>query len=90
MGTLQKLDVYLQCVMYKSCTPQICHKASCTVVTTVNGANAQTNATIQTSHPALSPVFGETNALCDSESLLQGVAPSEYHSEWMLTAVGGA
>jgi hypothetical protein len=56
----------------------------------VNGANAQTNATTQTSRPALSPVFGEMNALCDSESLPQGVAPSEYRSEWMLTAVGGA
>jgi hypothetical protein len=60
-------------------------------MTTVNGANARTNAaTIQTSHPALSPVFGEMNALCDSVSLLQGVVPSEYHSAWMLTAVGVA
>jgi hypothetical protein len=59
------------------------------MMTTVNGANAQTNATIQTSRPALSPVFGETNALCDSESLLQGVAPSEYRLEQMSTAVGG-
>lgn len=81
--------VYLQCIIYKSCTPQICHKAWCTM-RSVNGANVWTNATTQTSHLVPSPVSGEMNALCDSESSQQGVVLSGCHSEQMLTAAGVA
>jgi hypothetical protein len=48
------------------------------------------NATTQTSHLVPSPVSGEMNALCDSESSQQGVELSGYHSEQTLTAVGVA
>lgn len=74
--------------MYKSYTPQICHKACCTMTTSVNGANAWTNATIQTSRPVPSQAFGEMNAPYDSESSRLGVVPSGCHFEQMLTAAG--
>ena len=65
--------------MYKSCTPQICRKACCTMMMSVNGANACTNATIQTSHPVPSPVFGAMNAPYDSESSRLGAVLSGCH-----------
>lgn len=76
--------------MYKSCTPQICHKACCTTMTSVNGANARTNATIQTSRPVPSPFFGEMNAPYDYESSRLGAVPSGHHFQQMLTAAGVA
>lgn len=76
--------------MYKSCTPQICRKACCTTMTSVNGANARTNATIQTSRPVPSPVFGEMNAPYDCESSRPGVVLSERYFQQMLTAAGVA
>lgn len=76
--------------MYKSCTPQICRKACCTTMTFANGANARTNATIQTSRPVPSPVFGETNAPYDYESLRPGAVLSGRHFQQMLTAAGVA
>lgn len=76
--------------MYKSCTPQICRKACCTTMTSVNGANACTNATIQTSRPVPSPVFGETNAPYDYVSSLLGAVLSGHHFQQMLTAAGVA
>ena len=76
--------------MYKSCTPQICHKACCTTMTSVNGANAHTNATIQTARPIPSAVFGETNAPYDYESSQLGVVPSGRHFQQMLIAAGAA
>lgn len=76
--------------MYKSCTPQICRKACCTTMTPVNGANARTNATIQTSRPVPSPVFGEMNAPYDCESSRPGAVLSERYFQQMLTAAGVA
>lgn len=75
--------------MYKSCTPQICHKACCTVMTSVNGANVCMNATIQTSHPVPSPFSGETNAPYDYESSRLDAVPSgRHHYQQMLIAAG--
>lgn len=76
--------------MYKSCTPQICRKACCTTMTSVNGANARTNATIQTSRPVPSPFFGEMNAPYDCESSRPGAVPSGHYFQQMLTAAGVA
>lgn len=76
--------------MYKSCTPQICRKACCTTMTSVNGANARTNATIRTSRPVPSPVFGEMNAPYDYESSRPGAVPSGRHFQQMLIAAGVA
>jgi len=87
-GHITKTLVYIQCIMYKSCTPQICRKACCTTMTSVSGANARTNATTRTSRPVPSPVFGEMNAPYDCESSRPGAVLSGHYFQQMLTAAG--
>lgn len=60
------------------------------MMTSVNGANAHTNATIQTSRPVPSPFSGEMNAPYDYESSRPGAVPSRRHFQQMLIAAGVA